>query len=119
MSEKSHVSMAVTVCPLCEGKEPTNEILLDKRLRASMERETVVGIRVCQKCVKEATDNQQIILLTAHENGHLTGEIMHIKESAFTQVFPGEEVPPGRVAMVSQEVTQELIALASRAGGTA
>lgn len=43
MSEKSHVSLEQHACLVCGTTFDTGAILLDKRLRASMERHTATG----------------------------------------------------------------------------
>lgn len=43
MNDKSHVSLEQHVCLVCGTAFDTGAILLDKRLRASMERHTATG----------------------------------------------------------------------------
>lgn len=52
MSEKSHVGMETNQCVVCGKEYETGAILLDKRLRASLERHVCTGLGVCEKCKK-------------------------------------------------------------------
>ena len=47
MHDKSHVSLEQHVCLVCGTAFDTGAILLDKRLRASMERHTTTGWGLC------------------------------------------------------------------------
>ena len=47
MNDKSHVSLEQHVCLVCGTAFDTGAILLDKRLRASMERHTATGWGLC------------------------------------------------------------------------
>src|SRR3546814_20782436 len=47
MNDKSHVSLEQHACLVCGARFDTGAILLDKRLRASMERHTATGWGLC------------------------------------------------------------------------
>ncbi len=47
MNDKLHVSLEQHVCLVCGTAFDTGAILLDKRLRASMERRTATGWGLC------------------------------------------------------------------------
>ena len=47
MGTKSHVGMEQNVCPVCGKAFDTGTILLDRRLRNSLERKTVTGWSLC------------------------------------------------------------------------
>ena len=53
---KSHVSMEQNVCPICRTSFDTGAILLDRRLRDSMERHTTTGVSICPPCEEQAAD---------------------------------------------------------------
>ena len=57
MNDKSHVSMEQHVCLVCGVAFDTGAILLDKRLRASMERHTTTGWGLCAEHQKLADDD--------------------------------------------------------------
>ncbi len=56
MNDKSHVSMKQHVCLVCGLAFDSGAILLDKRLRASMERHTTTGWSLCVEHQKLADD---------------------------------------------------------------
>lgn len=47
MSDKSHVSLEQHVCLVCGARFDTGAVLLDRRLRASMEYQTVTDWGLC------------------------------------------------------------------------
>ena len=57
MNDKSHVSLEQHVCLVCGTAFDTGAILLDKRLRASMERHTTTGWGLCAEHQKLADDD--------------------------------------------------------------
>lgn len=56
MNDKSHVSLEQHVCLVCGASFDTGAILLDKRLRASMERHTATGWGLCPEHQKLSDD---------------------------------------------------------------
>ena len=56
MNDKSHVSLEQHVCLVCGKAFDTGTILLDKRLRASMEHHTKTGWGLCPEHQKLADD---------------------------------------------------------------
>ncbi len=49
MDDKSHVSLEQQLCLVCGTAFDTGNILLDKRLRASMKHHTTTGWGLCPK----------------------------------------------------------------------
>lgn len=49
---KSYVSMESNQCPICLSLHDTGALLLDKRLKNSMESTTVTGHSICSECQK-------------------------------------------------------------------
>ncbi len=99
MNDKSHVSMEQHVCLVCGVAFDTGAILLDKRLRASMERHTSTGWGLCAEHQKLA-DEGFVALVECDpqrsglpggrlkpEQAYRTGRLAHIKRHVFTQVF--------------------------------
>lgn len=93
---KSHVSMEAAICPVCGKSHNTGAILLDKRLRASMEPVTHTGYAMCQPC--DGLNKQGYIALIEvsntgertnlkMENANRTGRIAHLRRSVFSKVF--------------------------------
>lgn len=48
--EKSHVSMEQKLCIICGKQHDSGNILLDMKLRKSMERHTLIGYGHCDDC---------------------------------------------------------------------
>lgn len=110
MSEKSHVGMECKVCPLCGKIFSNGNILIDKQLKNSLERETVTGVQLCEEHLKEdyvaliEIDESKSVI----ENGKVTqpfntGRAAHLKDEAFERVF-NLDVPSYRFIYVDQEV---------------
>src|SRR5450830_1148211 len=56
MNDKSHVSLEQHVCLVCGTRFDTGTILLDRRLRASMEHHTATGWGLCAEHQKLSDD---------------------------------------------------------------
>ncbi len=89
---KSYVSMEQKLCPVCGETHGTNAILLDRRLRPSMERDTVTGYALCLKCQKLKDDGFIALIVcknqpTKLEEADRTGEIIHLKKSVCDKMF--------------------------------
>lgn len=101
---KSHVSLEQNVCPVCGNVFDTNSILLDRRLRQSMESRTVTGWSLCPEHEKlyadgyvalVAVDEKQSGFPMAPDNVYRTGAIMHVRGEALKQIVnvPIEKSP--------------------------
>ena len=101
MNEKSHVSLEQHVCLVCGTRFDTGAILLDRRLRASMERHTATGWGLCPEHQK-LSDEVFVALVECDpqrsgspagggrvkpEQAYRTGRLAHLKREAFAQVF--------------------------------
>ncbi|MDA7417120.1 ATPase [Xenophilus arseniciresistens] len=99
MNDKSHVSMEQHVCLVCGVAFDTGNLLLDRRLRASMERHTVTGWGLCAEHQKLA-DEGFVALVECDpqrsgspggrlrpEQAYRTGRLAHVKRHVFTQLF--------------------------------
>jgi len=101
MNEKSHVSLEQHVCLVCGVVFDTGAILLDKRLRASMERHTTTGWGLCAEHQKMADDGFVALVecdpsrnglpsdgdRVKPETAYRTGRVAHLKRDAFAKVF--------------------------------
>lgn len=125
MNDKSHVSMEQHVCLVCGVAFDTGAILLDKRLRASMEHHTVTGWGLCAEHQKLADDGFVALVecdpqrsgspggRLKPEQAYRTGRLAHIKRHAFAQVFnvpieanqPCVFVEPGVIEKLQTMVT--------------
>lgn len=92
---KSHVSMEQHICKVCGHTYDTGNILLDKRLRESMETHTVTGAGLCpdhQKLYDEGfvalvgVDESKSRVgaggTIKPEDAYRTGEVAHIRREA-------------------------------------
>ncbi|HUN74407.1 MAG TPA: ATPase [Steroidobacteraceae bacterium] len=101
MNEKSHVSLEQHVCLVCGVTFDTGAILLDKRLRASMERYTTTGWGLCVEHQK-LSDDGFVALIECDpqrsgspsgtegmkpEQAYRTGRLAHLKRDVFARVF--------------------------------
>jgi len=101
MSEKSIVSLEQHVCLVCGAYHDTGAILLDRRLRHSLEPKTTTGWGLCPEHRKLYEDGYIAVVEcdptqsgnpapgTAVDPGSVfrTGRIAHIRRKAFTRVF--------------------------------
>ena len=101
MNEKSWVSLEQCVCLVCGAAFDTGNLLLDKRLRASMEHHTMTGWSLCaehQRLFDEGyvalveCDPQRSGLPSAGdrlkpEQAWRTGRLAHVKREAFAKLF--------------------------------
>lgn len=101
MNEKSHVSLERHVCLVCGVAYDTGNLLLDKRLRASMERHTTTGWGLCAEHQRLSSDGfialvecdpQRSGLSSGNdrlkpEQAYRTGRLAHVKRDVFTRVF--------------------------------
>jgi hypothetical protein len=100
MSDKSHVSLEQHVCLVCGAAFDTGSLLLDRRLRASMERHTKTGWGLCPEHQKLADDGFVALVecdpqrsgapgagRMKPEQAYRTGRLAHLRRAVFAQVF--------------------------------
>jgi hypothetical protein len=101
MNDKSHVSLEHHVCLVCGTAFDTGNILLDKRLRASLERHTSTGWGLCDEhrrlfdegfvalveCDPERSGKPTGADHLKPEAAYRTGRLAHLKREAFAGVF--------------------------------
>ena len=101
MNDKSHVSLEQHVCLVCGKAFDTGTILLDKRLRASMEHHTKTGWGLCPEHQK-LSDDGFVALVECDpqrsgsptgaarmklDQAYRTGRLAHVRRTMFAQVF--------------------------------
>lgn len=101
MNDKSHVSLEQHVCLVCSKAFDTGTILLDKRLRASMERHTKTGWGLCPEHQK-LSDDGFVALVECDpqrsgspagsarmkpDQAYRTGRLAHVRRTVFAQAF--------------------------------
>lgn len=124
MNEKSYVSMEQQVCLVCGKAFDTGALLLDKRLRNSMERHTKTGWGLCSEH-QGLFDKGFVALIEcdpqrsgaragariAPEQAYRTGRVAHLKRELFAKLFnqPIESTLP--CVFVETDVIDQLQAL--------
>lgn len=100
MNDKSHVSLEQHVCLVCGTSFDTGSILLDKRLRTSMERHTATGWGLCPEHQK-LSDDGFVALVECDpqrsgstnagqmkpEQAYRMGRLVHLRRTVFAQIF--------------------------------
>ena len=101
--DKSYVSMEKRVCEVCGKEYETGSLLMDKRLRDSMEKYTLTGYGMCEEHQKLADDDFIALIEITNvpedpdqqnmkrEEAFRTGNVAHIKKEVFGKVFDVEE----------------------------
>ena len=100
MDDKSYVSLEQRLCLVCGAPFDTGNLLLDKRLRASMNRYTVTGWGLCVEHQKLADDGFVALVecdpqrsgsqaggRMKPEQAYRTGRLAHLRRTVFAQVF--------------------------------
>jgi hypothetical protein len=99
MNDKSHVSLEQHVCLVCGLAFDTGNVLLDKRLRASMERHTTTGWGLCAEHQKLADDGFVALVECDPQRGapsggrlkpaeaYRTGRVAHLRRRVFLELF--------------------------------
>lgn len=101
MNEKSHVSLEQHVCLVCGVRFDTGAILLDRRLRASMEHHTETGWGLCSEhqklsdsgfvalieCDPQRSSSPAAGACVKPEQAYRTGRLAHLKREVFARVF--------------------------------
>lgn len=128
---KSHVSMEQAICVVCGKPYDTGAILLDRRLRDSLERKTVTGWGMCPK--HEGLRAKGYVALVAVDEGrsgkdrrlpappntmrpedaYRIGEIAHVRAAVFPNIF-NCPVPPQMVAFVELAVIEKIKVMEDR-----
>ena len=107
-------------CIVCAKTYDTNAILLDKRLKASLDRHTITGLGMCP-ADQEKADQGFIALVECDpersspngnimkpEDAYRTGRIMHVKEKVFKGIFNISGKPTHKLAFIEIEAFDKL-----------
>lgn len=128
MTEKEYVSMEAKICPVC-GKTHNRGcgILMDRRLKKSLDPQTVTGYALCEEHQRlqeegyvfvvgvdekksSASPNGSLSL----ENAYRTGRIASVRKEAFNMIF--QNVPPeGGMVFADNDVLDHLEKLMTQA----
>jgi hypothetical protein len=125
MDEKSFVLLEQRVCLICGITFETGALLLDKRLRQSLQRNTTTGWGLCMEH-KKLFDDGFVALVECDperssasvgdvmkpEDGYRTGQVAHVRRALFHELFavsitadvPFVYVEPGIIATIEKIV---------------
>ena len=101
MDDKSHVSLEQHLCVVCGALFDTGAILLDRRLRPSLQRHTTTGWGLCPEherlrsqgfvalveCDPQRSAARSVDGRLKPDEAHRTGRLAHIQRVAFARVF--------------------------------
>ena len=114
-SNRQYVGMGVHVCPVCL-KEHDEVVLIDKRLRPTLERRNFLGWAMCPEheaywqegyiALIECTDEHPPTL----EEANRTGVFAHVRKEAWPHIF-NMPTPDKPMVFVQQGVIDQLRAM--------
>lgn len=119
---KSYVSVEVKVCEVCGSEWETNSLLLDRRLKESMESKTITGYGLCpehQKLHDEgyialiaideslSTNKPKNNVIRGLDGVHRTGAVAHVRREVAKNIF-NCEIPEGPFMYCDPEVISML-----------
>jgi hypothetical protein len=120
--EKSHVTMERLMCIVCGKEFDSGNLLLDTRMRKQFDKHTTTGYGLCEEHKKLHEDGYLALIVCdeskskpvgdglKNEDAHRTGEIIHIRRTAFKKIFTGvsAEAINGAVMFLSSETAEQL-----------
>ena len=111
MNDKSYVSMEQHQCVVCGAIYDTGSILLDIRLKNSLENHTLTGQGMCPEHQKLKNEGYiALVVVTNEKTKTRSGEIVHIRSSVWENIF-NVPVPQHGVAYIPPEVLTQLQAM--------
>ncbi len=130
MNDQSQVSLEQHACLVCGTAFDTGAILLDKRLRASMERHTATGWGLCPEHQKLADDGFVALVecdpqrsgsqaggRMKPEQAYRTGRLAHLRRTVFAQVFNVPIADEQACVFVEPGVIEQLQSMTAPAAG--
>lgn len=113
---KSHVGMGFKLCPVC--LEKTDEVvLLDRRLKDSLERDNWMGWQMCEMHQQQTNDGYIHLIIIKNPEGSAvdlrtadrTGETVSVRRAVFQELFNTNY--SGDIAFGSQDLLEKIKAL--------
>jgi hypothetical protein len=125
VNDKSYVSLEQHLCLVCGSPFDTGSLLLDRRLRASMERHTTTGWDLCSEhqrlrsegfvalveCDPQRSGASSSDGRMKPEQAYRTGRLGHLKREVFAQVFNVAIAADQPVVFVEPGVIEQLQAM--------
>lgn len=118
--EKSYVGLDTKVCPVCGQKHDVG-VLLDKRLKNTLDRQNLTGYEECKDCKDKLVDYTALVVVKntetgktlKQENADRTGELIWMKKEAFKRMFNAQHNSP--MVFIDEQVAEHLHKLAEDA----
>lgn len=120
MAEKSYVGMGFTVCPFCGKENEENYILLDSRMKNTLDKRNFMGFSLCEEHRAVAENYDAVRLFALDKDGdsislHDAGLIMAL--DTFHKCFNTEYDPkPGNCVELEVALFDKVKADATAAG---
>lgn len=120
MAEKSYVGLGFTVCPFCGKENEENCVLLDTRMKNTLDKRNFMGFKLCEEHEKTAKDYNGVCLFALDREGdniklHGPGLIMAL--DTFHKCFDTEHDPkPGNCVELEVSLFDKVQADAESAG---
>lgn len=120
MAEKSFVGLGFTVCPFCGKENEENCVLLDSRMKNTLDKRNFMGFALCEEHKAIAENYDAVCLFALDKDGdgiklHDSGLIMPL--DIFRRAFKVErEFKPGDIAELEASLFDKVKADATAAG---
>mgnify|MGYP003442736158 FL=1 len=113
MSEKSHVGMGHSLCPVC-GAKHDEVVLLHKYLQPVLARDTALGWDLCPEHKKMHPEFVALVECkdqpTSLNDADRTGWLAHVRRAVWENIF-NTPPPPGPMAFVEEGVIETLLSM--------
>lgn len=116
MSDKSYVSMAQKKCLVCGNNYDSGELLLDTRLKDSLDKYTVTGLGLCPEhnkegfiCLLEIDETKSEMNssgIIKPQDAYRTGNVAWLKKDVFEKIF--NKPADSEIVFVDQGVMYQL-----------
>lgn len=115
---KSYVSLERNICPICGFEFDTGSIIMDKRLKNTLDHSMMTGYSYCPECNEQIGKGFTALVeedeeLREGNRPYRTGRIMFLKKEDVSKVFVYDTIP--EVAYITKEVYDYLVALSTNA----
>lgn len=107
MSEKSYVGMAYKVCPITNEEWETGELLLDRRMKDSLEKKTIVGYGFCPE-VQEKLDQGYVALVEIDPDK--SGDATILRQTMKME----DAYKTGRVAYLRKQIAKDMLGITTK-----
>jgi hypothetical protein len=130
-SEKCHVSMEQHVCVVCSQAFDTGNIVMDRRLQPTLDRNTITGRGLCPTCTERKAEGYIALVevdpaksgrpegdTVDEETMHKTGRLAHVRKHVMTMLFDVKLPADAWIVAIEPEAFEKLIAMSQRQSST-